>query len=335
MSRSVPDNGRRQLVYDVSSAVFDSFMGGSSPTDYGESMPQEDARKAVHGSDNSDASKGRGDDDDDTTHSQHGSERREGVVSSSPFGSWMGRRTESETPRVADRGKKRGGGMHRMVGTAFKVEVLNYLREEAGISSRYLTDTEYETWISMMDRSEGARKMTYAERYQFIKSFIVRNIKNVHNPSKTIEYMSYSYNDTLTYVLIYLAYLVVIYATCNRIGGWPCVMMRLIMTCHLGYLNYLWVKRICIASWQKMVQFFYMSKVALSYTPHVVFEIFGILFEVFIGYPLLFSIIGSFTVLYIMPIAFDQMALSSIFIELYQQYIGEIPWQLRLVSTFI
>jgi len=75
---------------------------------------------------------------------------------------------------------------------------------------------------------------------------------------------------------------------------------------------------------------------AFKFTPAIILETSKVLFEVFIGWPLLSSIWGILFVLYVVPFIFPEMGLSSVFVELHREFIGgQLPGILRLVTTFV
>lgn len=220
----------------------------------------------------------------------------------------------------------------RAVGTAIKSGAKDYLREN-GITQELLSDEEYDFLISAIERTHPAdspNKIGF-----FAKNYCYRQLRRIHNPRKTAIYLHYSFRDTFIYFLFFTLYMVLVYTSCHHLSSQLCILSRIIMTFHLGYFNALWAKRIIGALYIQFRELMYFFWNILRFMPAIFFETSRVLFDVFIGWPLLGSIFGIFFMLYIMPIAFPEMGLSSVFIEIYTLYIGEIPGWVRVVTMFI
>ena len=220
--------------------------------------------------------------------------------------------------------------VHRAIETAAKSEIKIYLREN-NIDESLLTDEEYEFIVSAIEH-----KVPIRELEEFAKRYLYRQLRRVHNPSKTAKYLKYSFRDTLIYFVCFLFYMALVYTVCHRMP-WPmCVVVRLMMTMHLGYYNFIWLKRISCALFHQVKDMTWVIWQIARYLPAVFFETTKVLFEVFIGWPLFSSIIGVLFVIYIIPIAFPEMGLSSIFVDLYSLYVSkDIPFIQKMLSFFV
>ena len=126
-----------------------------------------------------------------------------------------------------------------------------------------------------------------------------------------------------------------VYTTCHRMPWLICIIVRFIMTLHLGYYNYIWAKRLCCALYFQLKELCQFVWVAMRFMPAFFFETMRVLFDVFIGWPLLGSICSILFIIYIVPIAFPEMGLSSVFIDIYSLYIREPPVWVKVVTLFI
>lgn len=226
------------------------------------------------------------------------------------------------------------GRVSRALETAAKSEIKIYLREN-GIDTRIMTDEEFDFLVAAIERKPPADEPEKIAR--FAKTYCHRQLRLAHNPGETARYLRYSFRDTLKYFCIFATYMVLIYASCNRLNWIACILTRLAMTLHLGYYNLLWAKKIsqgvAIQTRDAMV----LTWKVMKYVPAFLFETLHVLFEVFVGWPLLASMWGIFFVIYLVPIAFPQMGLSSAPLELYMLYINDddIPTFLKFITLFI
>lgn len=217
----------------------------------------------------------------------------------------------------------------RVLEGAIGTELLPILRD-IGVSESFLTNEEFYKWITVVKTRDPSAIYMHSKRH------IVRVMKLYHNPEDTAKYLKNVYSETVRYFCMYSIYLVLIYATCGRLGEPFCMMMRLIMTLHLGFINATYIYRVSHAAWGRMVGLSKMSFQAVRQSPRFLRELGGVFFEVFIGWQLSLYFVAIFSMLYVMPIAFDKMALSSAPIEIYQRYWDtELPLFLRVVSVFV
>lgn len=216
--------------------------------------------------------------------------------------------------------------------TTAKQTILEYLREN-DIDEDMLTQTDYDFLTDTIEGNPPSDSPYFVATY--VKKYIFRQLKRLHSPLDTAKYLKYSFNETLEYFLVFTFYLVLIYASCNRLPYVFCIFFRFIMSIHLGYYTYLWFKKILTAlrlQTMIIVKFIYDT---MFYVPAIAFETIHVLFDAFVGWPLLSSILGMFFMIYLFPIAFPEMGLSSVYVEMYSEYVGELPTFVKIITFVI
>lgn len=222
----------------------------------------------------------------------------------------------------------------RALETAAKSEIRIYLREN-GVTEDLLTDEEYDFIIAGIERKPPADERPAVAR--FGKRYLRRQLGRFHDPRKTARYLSSSYRDTLVYFLFFVLYTALVYGTCHRMPWVACVTTRLVMTFHLGYFHVTWINRIARSLAIQLSEFGRFSWKVARYLPGAFFEVSHVLFDVFLGWPLLGSISGMFFMVYVVPIAFPEMALSSVFVDLhgYLSDGADLPSWAKLATLFV
>lgn len=201
--------------------------------------------------------------------------------------------------------------VQRAFETAAKSEIKNYLREN-GITQELLSDKEFEKLVDILESKK------YENVAPFCKEYSYRQLRRIHNPSKTAYYLQYSFQETLLYLSFLLFYMILIFVSIRKSYSWIVqIFIRLLMTFHLGYYNILWLRRILITVYLKSKEFVLFTTNILKILPAIFFETVQVLFEVFVGWYLFISIISIFLVTYIIPMLIPEMGLFSVFYEIY------------------
>ncbi len=222
--------------------------------------------------------------------------------------------------------------VNRAFETVAKAELRVYLRDN-GITSDTLTDEEYDFIISMVEGSSTVDNLKRIKR--FMKEYCFRQLRRVYTPRQTATYLRYSFKDTLIYFFFFTFYLSIVYAACHRLPWVVCVIVRIFMSLHLGYYNVVWMGRICRSLYCQAKELMSFMWQLMRFIPAIFFETTRVLFDVFVGWTLLGSIGGILFMIYIVPIAFPEMGLSCVFVELYIVYVGEPSSWIKVVTLFV
>ena len=222
--------------------------------------------------------------------------------------------------------------VERAFKTAASSEIKIYLREH-GINQDILSDEEYNFLVAAVEKKSPADSSSNI--IKFVKKYCYRQLRRIHTPRQTASYLSYSFRDTLIYFVFFSFYLILVYAACHRLIWSICITIRLIMTLHLGYYYVIWITRTGYRLYMQVKELISFIWHVIRYIPAVFFETMHVLFNVFIGWPLLGSICGIIFMLYIVPIVLPEMGLSSVFVELYIMYVGDPPKWVKVATLFV
>lgn len=189
------------------------------------------------------------------------------------------------------------------------------LVRQFGVTHEMLTDEE------IIRGSQIFRDRRLFGLDQYIKDVLVRHMRRMHSPSQTAEFLKNNYRSTFEYFCWMTLWLLLI-KFCQdglNVSSDVLLLVRLVMTVHLSYYNVLWIYSIIKLVWFRAHRTTSAILHLVRKMPRIVWELTTVLFEVFIGWPLLFLIMAVLTNIYLVPLFYPHMRLSSAPIELAQR----------------
>lgn len=198
-------------------------------------------------------------------------------------------------------------------------ELLSMLRRN-GVTERHISQTEYASLTTIVLNTSIPNKQRLMQVEVLFKQWLIRQIRESHSPVDTALYLQFTFHETLVYLMFMLFWLPVIHlvhTTYSVDAPWFVFAIRIIMTIHLGYYNVFWL--LCIAK-SLRARLKSLSTFILQLTrvlPLFAWEISSVIFEVFIGWPLITSLAGLVLSMYLIPFVYPYMRLSSIVEDLY------------------
>ena len=209
--------------------------------------------------------------------------------------------------------------LKRLLASTAQQELVQIARD-MGITEHAVTDAEMTATFQLFTDGNFSTRALELQ----LKRWLIRQIRSSHSPIDTARYLHYTFYETLVYLVAMICWLptiqlVQMYAS----APWQIIAARLVMTIHLGYYNLLWSRQIFIVIWFRVKSTGSFMMQLMRVVPRFLWEISAVLFEVFIGWPLATSIAGIILSVYLLPIVYPYMRLSSVFKELYLEwYLG-------------
>lgn len=209
------------------------------------------------------------------------------------------------------------------------------------------------------------------ELFDTTKEWVFRQIRRCYSPRQTEQYVKHLFQDTLKYTFWFTVWTVAACTVCQfsdltlQYDGvdnnafttttitqsitpttmqWLCTMalrfscffVRLSMTIHLTYCTGQWLHSLFFwISWN-IQRTWSGLRFAIIHFPPFVLELFGVLFEVFIGWQLFFSALLVFTLLYIVPLVVPLASATRLPFEWYEYFFQQpVPWSIRWISLLL
>lgn len=211
----------------------------------------------------------------------------------------------------------------RLLKGTLKQECISFLRE-CGVDERSVSESDISQSIdllTLLSSERDTRSNTFKQIRTFAKDWMIKQIRLLHNPLETARYLSYTFSETLYYCCSMLFWLIALKLADLYTNHYVFMILRIIMTLHMGYYTAQWlfqVLRLLLYRARKTGSF--IARVT-TYMPIVMWEFSSVLFEVFIGWPLLTSVVGVLTSLYLIPLVYPYMRLSSLLDDLYDKQV--------------
>lgn len=220
--------------------------------------------------------------------------------------------------------------MQKFLGRTGIVAFREYLRTN-GLKTNILTDEDFEYISEIIEQ-----KKTLKESICFTKEWIKRQIRESHKPLQTQKYLLYTYKSNFVYIAWVMFYFVSILLLCkNSDYFYMCMIVRFVMSIHLGYQNAKWVGNIFMTIITNLIDIANGIYKIRSVLPLIIFEFMALIFEVFIGKVLFYSMLGMFFMVYGLPLIIPEMSSMSIWMEFYEYMLGDPPLILVILNKII
>lgn len=208
---------------------------------------------------------------------------------------------------------------HEFLRQFAQFELLSLLRRN-GLTEKHLNHAEYNSVTMLVLNTNVPPKQRIRQVETIFKQWLIRQIRESHSPVDTALYLQFTFHETLVYLMFMIFWLPVIHVVQSAYlvdAPWIVYTVRLIMTVHLGYYNIVWLYCIfkSIKARLKSVSTFIIQLTRVL--PLFIWELSSVIFEVFIGWPLITSLAGLVLSMYLIPFVYPYMRLSSIVADLY------------------